>query len=90
MCKRNFGSVQGRYDKQMIIGIDGNEANVTNRVGVNKYAFEILKGIHKLLPENPDLIVYVYLKGKPVVGMPTDNKRFKYIVLPVDYLSLGS
>ena len=31
----------------MIIGIDGNEANVENRVGVNKYAFEMLWGLKK-------------------------------------------
>lgn len=65
----------------MVIGIDGNEANVKNRVGVNKYAFEILKGIHKLLPQNSDLIVYVYLKSKPIADMPSDNKRFQYKVL---------
>ena len=29
----------------MNIGIDGNEANVKDRVGVNKYAFEMLLGL---------------------------------------------
>jgi len=27
----------------MIIGIDGNEANIENRVGVGQYAFNLLK-----------------------------------------------
>lgn len=65
----------------MIIGIDGNEANIKNRVGVNKYAFEIIWGIYKLLPDNPDLIVTVYLKRKPFYDMPKENIRFKYKIL---------
>ena len=35
----------------MIIGIDGNEANLKNRVGVNQYCFELLWGIQKLQDE---------------------------------------
>ena len=27
----------------MIIGIDGNEANIENKVGIGEYAFELLK-----------------------------------------------
>src|SRR5258708_38066424 len=65
----------------MIIGIDGNEANINNRVGVNKYAFEIICGIYKLLPENPNLIVYVYLRGKELSDMPKENSQFKYKIL---------
>jgi len=65
----------------MHIGIDGNEANIKNRVGVNKYAFEVLWGIYKLLPKNPDLIVTVYLKQKPLVDLPSSNKQFKYKIL---------
>ncbi len=66
----------------MIVGIDGNEANIENRVGVNKYAFEIIWGIQKLLPENPDLIVLVYLRSKPLSDMPSETSRFKYKILP--------
>ena len=32
----------------MLIGIDGNEANVENRVGSNQYAFELLKALYVL------------------------------------------
>ncbi|HWA51988.1 MAG TPA: glycosyltransferase family 1 protein [Patescibacteria group bacterium] len=65
----------------MIIGIDGNEANIKNRVGVNKYAYEVIKGIYNLLPKNEDLIVVVYLKDRPFSDMPKESKNFKYKVL---------
>jgi hypothetical protein len=32
----------------MIIGIDGNEANVEMRVGVHQYSFEILWALYRL------------------------------------------
>ncbi len=66
----------------MIIGIDGNEANVKNRVGVNKYAFEMLWGLQKLIelrPEKHDLIVY--LKNEPLGDLPKETKNFKYKVI---------
>ncbi len=63
------------------IGIDGNEANIKERVGVNKYAFEIIWGIYRLLKENPDLIVIVYLKSKPLPDMPDEQENFKYKIL---------
>ncbi len=31
----------------MIIGVDGNEANVDKKVGIGEYAFEILREFHK-------------------------------------------
>ena len=36
----------------MLIGIDGNEANIQNRVGVNEYAFQVLWGLWRLV--NPE------------------------------------
>ena len=66
----------------MIIGIDGNEANILHRVGVNKYAFEILWGIYKLnekLPDNHNLIVY--LKNNPLPDLPKETKNFKYKII---------
>ena len=66
----------------MNIGIDGNEANVKDRVGVNKYAFEMLLGLKKLNESrsNPhDLIVY--LKNEPQEDLPKESNYFKYKVL---------
>lgn len=73
----------------MLIGIDGNEANVIDRVGVNKYAYEIINNLKKLQEnnENPhDLIVY--LKNKPVADMPSESKKFRYKIIPGEGLWL--
>jgi glycosyltransferase involved in cell wall biosynthesis len=67
----------------MIIGIDGNEANIKNRVGVNTYAFELLWGLWKLQDEwkiNHKLIVY--LKEKPLSDMPEETANFRYKIIP--------
>lgn len=66
----------------MIIGIDGNEANVQNRVGVNKYAFEMLHNISKLNENatSPHNLI-VYLKNEPLTDLPKETKNFKYKVL---------
>jgi len=56
----------------MIIGIDGNEANIEKRVGINEYAFQILWNLQKLQEkeENPHKLI-VYLKNDP----RSDRKR---------------
>lgn len=71
----------------MIIGIDGNEANVVNRVGVNKYAFETIWGIYKLNQnkQNPHSLI-VYLKNAPLNDMPAETDYFKYKVIPGETL----
>lgn len=66
----------------MLIGVDGNEANVVNRVGVNTYAFEVIKNIKHLQDQgevNHRLIVY--LKDNPLPDMPKESEIFKYKVL---------
>ena len=50
------------------IGIDGNEANVSKRVGSNQYAFGILWGMYSLHPE--DIQMTVYLKSAPLDDLP--------------------
>jgi glycosyltransferase involved in cell wall biosynthesis len=67
----------------MIIGIDGNEANVVQRVGVNTYAFELLHSLAKLqeMGENPHQLI-VYLKNKPLPDMPKEMQNFKYKIIP--------
>jgi len=55
------------------IAIDGNEANITDRVGVNFYAFEILRGLHKLQDNWKDRLTFiVYLKDEPLQDMPKE------------------
>lgn len=66
----------------MIIGIDGNEANVERRVGVNQYGFELLWSLRKLEKEwagKHHLIVY--LKEKPRADMPGETQNFQYRII---------
>ncbi len=66
----------------MIIGIDGNEANIQNRVGVNKYAFKIIWELYKLneMKANPNNLI-VYLKNPPLKDLPKETKSFKYKII---------
>src|SRR3989304_1668269 len=67
----------------MIIGIDGNEANIVSRVGVNQYAFNLLWRIHKLQGEWKNKHKFlVYLKEKPLPDLPKPTNYFKYKVIP--------
>lgn len=59
----------------MIIGIDGNEANVSKRVGIGEYAFETIKG---LLALSSDAKFVIYLKDKPLDHMPVPSERVSY------------
>jgi glycosyltransferase involved in cell wall biosynthesis len=60
------------------IGIDGNEANVNQRVGSNRFAYHLLSAIHKL---NQIHRITVYLKTDPVADMPHQNKLWTYKVI---------
>jgi len=67
----------------MIIGIDGNEANKKNRVGVNQYAFEILWGLARAYNSwSKKHRVIVYLKNPPIKELPPTKKNLIYKVLP--------
>ena len=67
----------------MIIGIDGNEANLENRVGVNQYCFELLWATSRLQDEwKSRHRVIVYLKDKPLNDLPKESKYFRYRAIP--------
>ncbi|MFZ5932926.1 MAG: glycosyltransferase family 4 protein [Patescibacteria group bacterium] len=66
----------------MIIGIDGNEANIVSRVGVNQYGFELLSNLRKLQDEWKNKYkIIVYLKNEPLPDMPKESPHFTYQVL---------
>src|SRR3989344_5543405 len=66
----------------MIIGIDGNEANIEKRVGVNTYAYELLKGFHKLQDsQNFTQSFVIYLREKPRPDLPKETRQWKYQIL---------
>jgi glycosyltransferase involved in cell wall biosynthesis len=62
------------------IAIDGNEANIVNRVGSNVYAFEIIKNLHTLV-RNKTVKVTVLLSSPPINDLPKENKKWKYKVV---------
>jgi glycosyltransferase involved in cell wall biosynthesis len=61
----------------MIIGIDGNEANIHNRVGVGQFAFHIIQALNHLDPQNQYI---VYLKNPPLPDLPPESPRWHYRV----------
>ncbi len=67
----------------MLIGIDGNEANIVRRVGVNTYAYELLRNLKKLQDsgKNSHKLI-VYLKESPLPDMPEETANFKYEIIP--------
>src|SRR3989344_66711 len=68
----------------MVIGIDGNEANVAQKVGVSIYAEQLLRYFQK--QANPKLGFIIYLRQKPLSHMPTENTFYKYRVIPGSFL----
>ncbi len=61
----------------MLIGIDGNEANINSRVGVGQYAFNLLKNLYSIDKKNQYII---YLKNPPLVGLPKETSSWHYKV----------
>jgi len=66
----------------MLIGIDGNEANLKDRVGVNKYAFELIWGLFKLNERQRKHKLIVYLKNEPLKDLPKPSECFEYKIIP--------
>ena len=63
----------------MIIGIDGNEANVEKRVGISEYAYQLLCKFKEFNIEN--IKFQIYLKDKPLNELPRESANWKYRVL---------
>lgn len=59
----------------MLIGIDGNEANIKNRVGVGQYAFNILLHLSQLDSQNQ---YFIYLKNPPLPDLPSPRPNWQY------------
>ncbi|MEK9147236.1 MAG: glycosyltransferase family 1 protein [Patescibacteria group bacterium] len=73
--QRDPESLQGG-SRKLIIGIDGNEANVKNRVGTGLYAYELLKQFAK--DKNHSCLIY--LKDSPLSDLPKETGNFNYKV----------
>jgi glycosyltransferase involved in cell wall biosynthesis len=61
----------------MIIGIDGNEANLLEKVGVGQYAFNLLTELSKLKSSHQ---YHIYLKKPPQPDMPPESNNWHYHV----------
>lgn len=62
------------------IAIDGNEANVANRVGSNVYAFELITALEKLTHDDPSVAVTILLAQEPGEDLPKARKGWRYYV----------
>lgn len=67
----------------MIIGIDGNEANVKNRVGVGEYSFELLKQFKKFTVQSSsrEIKFKIYLKNEPLEDMSEETSSWQYQIV---------
>ena len=64
----------------MIIGVDGNEANVEHKVGVSVYTLELLKYFAK--NADNEITFKVFLRTAPNDMMPKESSYFSYEVVP--------
>lgn len=65
----------------MIIGIDGNEANVAKRVGISEYAYQLLLQFSSSTFKDKKIKFVVYLKDEPMSHLPKEGKNWSYRVL---------
>ena len=66
----------------LLIGIDGNEANLKNRVGVNMFALGVLWGLHNLRKKSRAGERYlIFLKQSPLLDLPPETDWWKYEIL---------
>lgn len=68
----------------MIIGIDGNEANVANRVGVSTYTYELLHYFCSVANENQQFVVY--LRNTPSNDLPKESEYFTYQIVKPNFM----
>jgi glycosyltransferase involved in cell wall biosynthesis len=77
--------MKNKQNEYLKIAIDGNEANIVNRVGSNVYAFEILNNLHHLT-KNKKITVTILLSTPPVAELPPENKGWRYkIITPAKF-----
>lgn len=66
----------------MTIGIDGNEANISRRVGIGEYAYQLLLQFYALRQSHKtDVNFTIYLKDSPVYDIPKETSWWKYKIV---------
>ncbi len=67
--------------KKSWVGIDGNEANVSQRVGSNVYAFELLWALYEQMGGDAPYSVRIYLSSSVQPDMPPETDFWQYRVI---------
>lgn len=62
----------------MLIGIDGNEANISTKVGIGEYAFQIINHLSQIKSGQE---FRVYLKNNPNSDLPKETQSWKYKII---------
>jgi len=65
----------------MIIGIDGNEANVSTKVGISEFAYQLVTHLAELVQRESDIKLEVYLKESPNSDLPSKKNNVIYSVV---------
>ncbi len=68
----------------MIIGVDGNEANVFQKVGVSVYTLNLLNYFSKW--SNSKVQFRVFLRNRPLEFLPKENDNYRYVVVKGSFL----
>ncbi|MCX7928127.1 MAG: hypothetical protein N2558_00390, partial [Patescibacteria group bacterium] len=64
------------------IGIDGNEANTAQKVGIHMYAYKLLCALNTLNLSSKNKIHFkVFLKEIPGSDLPKENEYWSYKIL---------
>ncbi len=71
---------------QIHFAIDGNEANVKQRVGSNVYAFHILQHLAAQIKADKNLKATVLLAADPIADLPQPDESWSYqVITPVPF-----
>jgi glycosyltransferase involved in cell wall biosynthesis len=65
--------------KTIYLAIDGNEANVNDRVGSNVYAWKILCQLHQLTKKSKHWQITILLARPKVSDLPKSRKNWRYV-----------
>lgn len=70
----------------MIIGVDGNEANVDQKVGVSEFAYQLLIRFSECQISTPiqsesNIKYQIYLKNKPNSAWPKESEYWRYRIV---------
>ncbi|MDO8259911.1 MAG: glycosyltransferase family 1 protein, partial [Candidatus Magasanikbacteria bacterium] len=68
----------------MVIGVDGNEANVDEKVGVSLYTLNLLRYFESHATRDVQFVIY--LRTPPTVDLPGENQFYKYRIVKGKFL----